>query len=286
MATAAENPRARASLPALNAHAIERVVSVLVILGVAGAIVFGWVNRGVSWIDPERGFGYALGIIGGSMMLILLAYPLRKRARGAGRKIGSVGFWFRFHMLLGLLGPLAILYHARFSWGALNSAVALGAMIIVASSGIIGRFLYSRVHRGYSDRKLEVRSLKDDMDAMLADLELRGLSHEAIIERLQPFEQRAVSAGGNFWSSAAAVVGLGIETRRAERALVAALPGMRGNGRAVVREAINEYFNAVRRAAEFAFYDRLLRLWHLFHLPLFFLLVAAAILHIVAVHMY
>ena len=43
---------------------------------------------------------------------------------------------------------------------------------------------------------------------------------------------------------------------------------------------------ACARAAEFAFYDRLLRLWHLLHLPLFVVLVAAAILHIVAVHMY
>jgi hypothetical protein len=261
-------------------------VSLLVITGVVVAIFVGWLDRGDDGIDPHNGLGYALGIIGGSMMLVLLAYPVRKRVKVRSKAAGTVGFWFRFHMFLGLMGPLAILYHARFSWGALNSAVALGAMMIVASSGLIGRFLYSRVHRGYSDRKLEVRSLKTDMDAMLTDLELRGLSREAIIEKLQPFEQRAVSAGGNFWSSAAAVLGLGLETRRVERALVQALPGMRGNGRAAVREAIAEYFNAVRRAAEFAFYDRLLRLWHLFHLPLFFLLIAAAVLHIVAVHMY
>jgi hypothetical protein len=261
-------------------------VSLLVITGVVVAIFVGWLDRGDDGIDPHKGLGYALGIFGGTMMLVLLAYPVRKRVKLRSKSVGTVGFWFRFHMFLGLMGPLAILYHARFSWGALNSAVAMGAMIIVASSGLIGRFLYSRVHRGYSDRKLEVRSLKGDMDAMLADLEMRGLSREAIIEKLQPFEQRAVSAGGNFWSSAAAVLGLGLETRRAERALVSALPGMRGNGRAAVREAISEYFSAVRRAAEFAFYDRLLRLWHLFHLPLFFLLIAAAILHIVAVHMY
>ena len=53
-----------------------------------------------------------------------------------------------------------------------------------------------------------------------------------------------------------------------------------------VRALLDDYFEAVRRAAEFAFYDRLLRLWHLLHLPLFIVLVAATILHIVAVHMY
>ena len=53
-----------------------------------------------------------------------------------------------------------------------------------------------------------------------------------------------------------------------------------------LRAGINDDFEAVRRAAEFAFYDRLLRLWHLLHLPLFFVLVAAAILHVIAVNMY
>lgn len=272
--------------PRLSVGFLERVVSLLVIAGVVAGIIIGWLGRGDDWLDPEHGMGYALGIIGGTMMLILLAYPVRKRVRVRSKAAGSVGFWFRFHMLLGLMGPLAILYHSRFSWGALNSAVALGAMIVVASSGLIGRFLYSRVHRGYSDRKLEVRTLKTEMDELLAGLEQRGLSRAAILDQLLPFEARAVSAGANFWSSAGAVLGLGLETRRAERALLRTLPAMAESNAEPVRETIGEFFHAVRRAAEFAFYDRLLRLWHIFHLPLFFLLVAAAVLHIVAVHMY
>lgn len=253
---------------------------------IAGAVLFGWLHRHDKWLDPHAGTGYALGIIGGSLMLVLLVYPIRKRTRSAPRAVGSVGFWFRLHMMLGLIGPLAILYHSRFTWGALNSAFALGAMIIVASSGLIGRFFYSRVHRGYSDRKLEVRALKAEMDEKLATLLQSGGGQSDLIGLIQPFEDRAVRAGGNFWSSAAAVVGLGIETRRMHRCLLARAP--RGADRHTIqlRELLDEYFEAVRRAAEFAFYDRLLRLWHLLHLPLFILLVAAALLHVVAVHMY
>ena len=265
---------------------VERAISALVLLGVVVAIFFGWLHRGDDWIDPERGIGYALGIIGGSMMLVLLAYPLRKRAKPSSRAPGSVGFWFRFHMLLGLLGPLAILYHSRFTWGALNSAVALGAMIVVAGSGLIGRFLYSRVHRGYSGRKLELRALKQEMDGLLTSLETAGIAHAEILERLQPFEDCAVKAGSAFWASASAVLGLGIRTRRAERQLLQSLPPSADRRNLALSEAVSHFFEAARRAAEFAFYDRLLRLWHLLHLPLFILLVAAAILHIVAVHMY
>lgn len=286
MATKADRFPVSGQRARLTAGLLERIASALVAFGVAAAVFFGWLHRHDSWINPEHGFGYALGIVGGSMMLILLAYPLRKRSRTRSRAVGSVGFWFRFHMLLGLLGPLAILYHSRFSWGALNSAVALGAMIIVACSGLIGRFFYSRVHRGYSGRKLELRALKDEMDALLGKLETSGFSRAEILERLQPFEDRAVAAGGAFWSSAAAVVGLGIETRRAERRLLQSLPPSADRRSIALRWTLSDYFQAVRRAAEFAFYDRLLRLWHLLHLPLFILLVAAAILHIVAVHMY
>ncbi len=286
MATRAEKLQTTGQRQRLSAGAVERLLSALVLAGVVAAIVFGWMHRQDEWINPEHGFGYALGIIGGSLMIILLAYPLRKRAKTKMRAMGSIGFWFRFHMLLGLLGPLAILYHSRFSWGALNSAVALAAMIIVASSGLVGRFLYSRVHRGYSGRKLELRTLKQEMDDMLTRLEQRGVSREAILERLQPFEDRAVRAGGNFWSSTSAVIGLGVETRRAQRSLLAEIPRNADRRSIAAREVLTDYFDAVRRAAEFAFYDRLLRLWHLLHLPLFFLLISAAILHIVAVHMY
>ena len=196
MATSAER-RSISSQPArLNAGAIERAVSLAVLLLVCLAIILGWLNRHQGWIDPEQGFGYALGVIGASMMLLLLGYPLRKRRGPSSRVAGTVGFWFRFHMLLGLLGPLAILFHSRFTFGAVNSAVALGAMIVVASSGLIGRFLYSRVHRGYSDRKLEVRALKQEMDTSLAQLKFRGMSREDVLARLQVFEDCAVAAGG------------------------------------------------------------------------------------------
>jgi len=290
MATKAERLPASAEHSRLTASAVERVVSMLVLWAVALAVVYGWLHRHERWIDPEHGIGYALGIIGGSLMLILLAYPLRKRVRPASKKVGTVGFWFRLHMLLGLLGPLAILYHARFSWGALNSAFALGAMIVVSTSGLVGRYFYSRVHRGYSGRKLELRALREEMDGKLAALEGTGLTREAIMERLQPFEARAVAAGANFWSGAWAVIGLGIRSRRTHAALRRELDSwkaLEGERRLMqARALLEEYFEAVRRAAEFAFYDRLLRLWHLLHLPLFVVLVAAAVLHIVAVHMY
>lgn len=286
MATTTDTLTHSSPVHRLGARGSERLISAVVGITAAAALVWGWLHRADKLIDPEEGLGYALGIIGGSMMLVLLAYPLRKRQPVRLRSIGSVGLWFRFHMLLGLAGPLAILYHSRFTFGALNSAVALISMIVVAGSGLIGRFLYSRVHRGYSDRKLEIRALKQDMGALLGELEQAGVPRERILEKLQPFEECAIHAGAAFWSSASAVLGLGLRTRIAYWRLTHKLTAGDRQLRMRSRVTLGEYLRAVRRAAEFAFYDRLLRLWHLLHLPLFMLLVAAAILHIVAVHMY
>lgn len=261
-------------------------MSVAIALCVVLALVFGWLDRASNLIDPEHGIGYALGVTGSVMMLVLLAYPIRKRVRRAPSRVGSVGFWFRFHMVLGLFGPLAILYHCRFSWGALNSSVALGSMIIVASSGLVGRFLYSRVHRGYSGRKLEMRALRQEMDEVVADLEEQGVLGPEVIAGLHAMEDRATRAGATFWTSARAVIGLGLETRRVEREIRQVMHVASLNHEQDLAPRLAHFFEAVRRAAEYAFYDRLLRLWHLLHLPLFVLLVGAVILHIVAVHMY
>ncbi len=289
MTQAAAEADRTASRPFMTPAQIENVVSMLVGAAVCALLAYGWIHRSDRWINPENGLGYGLGIFGGSMMLLLLVYPFRKRIRMLAG-IGSVGFWFRFHMVLGLIGPVAILYHARFSWGALNSAVALGAMLVVSGSGLVGRYFYSRIHRGYSGRKLEVRALLKDMHD---DLDrLADLGHEGMVirARLEPFEQRTVIAGAGFWTSAWSVVSLGLGTRLAMRQLRGDLAALQGGAAHLDRTRLMalsaDYLDAVRHAAEFAFYDRMFRLWHLFHLPLFYILVVTAIIHIVAVHMY
>ncbi|MGC1458031.1 MAG: hypothetical protein WA825_07115, partial [Steroidobacteraceae bacterium] len=75
------------------------------------------------YISPQYGLGYALGITGGSMMLALLIYSARKRAAWL-RWMGSIPAWFQIHMVLGVAGPLLVLFHANFSLGATNSNVA------------------------------------------------------------------------------------------------------------------------------------------------------------------
>ena len=71
-----------------------------------------WRVRGEQHLTAESGVGYALGIVGSVMMLLLLLYPLRKKIKFM-RHLGSVRHWFRVHMMLGILGPALILIHGN-----------------------------------------------------------------------------------------------------------------------------------------------------------------------------
>ena len=55
---------------------------------------------------------------------------------------------------------------------------------------------------------------------------------------------------------------------------------------AVVEKFIAEHLKRVRRVAAFGFYERVFSLWHFFHLPFFYILVSASLIHVLAVHMY
>jgi hypothetical protein len=104
-------------------------------------------------------FGYWIGVAGGVMMLMLFSYPMRKHFRFA-HGWGKVKWWFWVHMVLGVGGPLLILLHSTFHIGSLNAGVALYSMLIVAGSGVVGRFIYARVNRGLRGDITDLQALQ------------------------------------------------------------------------------------------------------------------------------
>ena len=276
-----------------------QLVPYLLGLTLTAAIAHGWYVRDEDYFTPETGLGYWLGVSGAFMMLLLLAYPLRKRIR-AMRTMGSVGSWFRVHMLLGVIGPVLILFHANFKLGSLNSSVALLSMLTVAISGLVGRYLYSKVHMGLYGQKAELHAILSDAGELRAlfgpDLERAP----AIIDLLERYERRVLHQRSNFISDVAAAIMLGVHSRRCRNQLLSRarkLIHQRGRARGKtwwqrrrrfkrVRRHVDLYFAAISKAARLALFERLFAAWHLLHLPLFLVLVCAAVVHVTAVHLY
>lgn len=251
-----------------------------------------------SYISPEHGLGYALGIIGGSLMLSLVLYPLRKRLPRL-EFLGSIKGWFNAHMVLGVVGPVFILYHSNYSLGATNSNVALISMLLVSGSGVIGRFFYTRVHEGLTDRRENQTSLR----VGAAELRLKVAGSKFVPQLLtliDEAEARVLSCkrqSVHLLMRPLYVTALTyIERYRLTRAAIAELRAAAQQSRVLaqqhkhfsvaVRRYIKQRLQSAREVAEFESYERMFALWHLLHLPLFFLLLVAGIVHVVAVHVY
>jgi hypothetical protein len=262
-------------------------------------ITFGWLIRDYGLISPEEGVGYWLGITGGTMMLLLLMYPLRKRFRFL-HILGATRHWFRLHMVFGLLGPLLILYHSNFHLGSFNSRVAFYAMLLVAGSGIIGRHFYAGIHRGLYGRKTNLRELQQDladsidrshglariMPKMVARLDQLSAELQDCTIRQTIGIRRSLK-----WTFTHILVRLSLlmTARRELRVASVASPTVARDRKRLQRAAahyIREYTVRAGRVAQFSLYERLFALWHILHLPIFFVMVLSAIVHVLAVHMY
>jgi len=263
------------------------------------AITYGYLLRDFGYITPESGVGYWLGIIGGSMMLFLLLYPLRKRIRIL-QIFGPTRFWFRLHMAFGLVGPLLILYHCNFQLGSVNSKVALYCMLLVAGSGIVGRHFYARIHRGLYGRKTSLRELQQDLAASVDKSHGLATLMPTLVARLNKMAEELQGCGVTQtlgirrsirWTFTHHFTHFSLWlTARRE------LKTMADNSSIVARDRdrlsraaskfIHDYMLLVGRVAQFSFYERLFALWHILHMPIFLLLVVSALFHVLAVHMY
>ena len=289
----------RSHVSELFAATGDRLATLSFYLCMASLLVAGHYAHLDHYITPEYGLGYALGILGGSLMLLLLIYPLRKRLPRL-RWVGGAGGWFKAHMIMGVLGPMCILYHCNFSLGALNSNVALICMLVVSGSGLFGRYFYTRIHYGLYGSKATRAQLSKDVHIMRGRLAVIFQLQPALADKLTSFEQAALQPIDGEFRALKRAMSIGL---RAHWVYAAAAPLV---ARAIATQTqmsdwnrasrerhhkdalrlVQVYLELVRKHAQIIFFERLFALWHVLHVPLFAMMVMAAIAHIIAVHVF
>lgn len=268
--------------------------------GAAGlAVIVGWLGRHERHIVAADGVGYWLGIAGAGMMGLLLLYPVRKHVRLL-HGLGSTRRWFQLHIFLGVLGPILVLYHSNFSLGSLNSRVALLCTLLVAVSGLAGRYLYAKVHLGLSGSRASLQQLVERARLTSQQKHFAAAVVPDLLDRMNRYDRRVLEPADGLLASALLPLSLAVRTRWARlvltrwarrqlRARAARDPRIAAERRRLERvlcRFIDEHLRRVRRVATFGFYERTFSLWHLFHLPFFYILVVATLVHVLAVHMY
>lgn len=243
--------------------------------------------------------GYWIGVAGAMCMLLLFIYPLRKYVRFMHRW-GQVKWWLVVHMTLGIAGPLLILVHSTFHIGSMNAAVALYSMIVVALSGIIGRFIYVRVHRGLDGERTTLRELQTRAGFDHSEARSKLQFAPAVEARLMAFEQRELQAPPTWLTYLRQVAVLPWQQWRTYRAcvselrepLIAIARHRRWSAEELAkhkrqaRKLVRRYLTGIVRVAQFKAYERVFALWHIAHVPFVYILVVSAIVHVIAVHIY
>ncbi len=271
-----------------------RVVALIALL-----VALAWGITRLNLYTTKSDLAYWMGVAGGVGMLLLLSYPLRKHVRFMHRW-GAAKGWFAAHMILGVCGPLLILLHSNFEIGSLNAGVAFFSMVIVALSGVVGRFLFLRVHRSLNGEKLGLAQLRDRLDhEHTSAARLRFAPR--VVEMCRGFETRALErrivSGGEVVRAMFVLPWHRWRTQRSSHAelrrrlvKVAHTEGwtrrkLESRHRAACR-LVDAYLMGAQRVALFTAWSRVFSWWHVAHLPFVYLLVISAIVHVIAVHAY
>jgi len=242
---------------------------------------------------PRSNFGFYLGVVGSVMMLLMLAYPLRKHVRFMHRW-GALKNWFRIHMIMGIVGPMLVLFHSTFQLRSINATVALFSMLGVVISGIIGRFVYTKIHYGLYGSRATLEKVREELAGLSDNAKSRLHFAPRVEQWLQSFEHDSMQLDRSFTSHLFSPLTIGL-TRpilafRCARELRRILkterhPDFRGGAPEAI-QLVSQYLREIEHVAQFSTYERIFSLWHMLHVPLIYVLAACTIFHIVAAYMY
>ncbi len=282
-----------------NSNSNLHIPSALFYIFVCIALYIGWRIRTNEYLIAKSGAGYWLGIAGSVMMLLLLLYPARKRFSFM-RNLGNIRRYYQLHWIMGITGPVLILFHCNFRIGSLNSSIALFSTLLVAISGLIGRYLYTKVNYALSMKHISLKNLRKQAEDQKNALASVFYYAPALKKRLTQYEKVVHMPEHGLIRSLGYIIFLSIWSRYSHLKIIIGLKraltvtAKRESWSATeirlkkrqARQLLDSYMILALRIGEFNFYEKLLGLWHIFHFPLYILLIIVAAVHIVAVHMF
>jgi hypothetical protein len=226
-------------------------------------------------LKPGGSLGRTYGVIGVGLMTLMMSYSVRKRFRRL-RKLGSLRSWLDFHIYCGVVGPLFIVLHSSLK---VTGVVALSfwSMVVVATSGIVGRYLYLQIPRRRSGDEMTLA----DVQRLSADLNERLLRDHGVSERAL---QRVESLAGRSVDSKAGLfrilLTLPFGSARLQWHLRAVTHGVAGAEGARLRQLLRERAQLSRRILLWEKLQALFHHWHVLHKPFAVIMYLFAAVHI------
>ena len=265
--------------------------AVLAVFSVAVAVLVGWtVWNGWDYFTtgmadrphhPDfREFraagrvGHGVGILGSFMIVLLLLYSLRKRMRVLQRA-GQLPIWLRYHIFLGIAGPILITLHTAFKVGGLVS-VSYWSMVAVALSGFFGRYLYQQIPRNVLGETLDVAEIEARNDALLVELSMNHNMDDRAATVLEDLALRKLEHRAAPMALLMLPFLNGVLVRQLQRWSLRHVDG----DRAVAVRLAKDWVLQTRRLRLFHLIRDLFHYWHVFHKPFAFIMILVMIVHV------
>lgn len=280
-----------------------RLAYLLAIAGMMVLLVYGfsyyWSSaeqRALSpkhaYLKPSGTIGLRMGMFGVLLFLFIYLYPLRKRWAWLGRQ-GNSRRWLDFHVLLGLLAPVVVTFHSAFKFSGI-AGVAYWIMVIVALSGVVGRYIYAQIPRSLNSAELSFQDAQEQSLRMAAQLKNTGILSARDLDgllRLPDLRRvQSISLIGVLWRMLRFDLGFPFRVWRLRQKMLWSqrkwwsLVGLGRGENVVLERAISmarEQTLLTKKILFLSKSQRMLYLWHIIHRPFSYSFAVLASIHVV-----
>lgn len=227
---------------------------------------------------PTGIVGNRLGILGTFMIAFgVSSYMLRKRwSRLQG--LGKLRNWLSFHIFLCTLGPFLILLHTSFKVAGIVS-IAFWSMVLVVTSGLVGRYVYVRIPKTLNGQFRTRREIEEQQEQIMEEIreDAPDVDNATLSSLLAPPE-----APKGLLESLSAAFRFDLQRRRQSRALQLFLNenNVPENTQAHLLDLGKQYQRLLQQQVLLEPFGKIFRYWHTFHLPLAIIMALILLVHI------
>ena len=236
-------------------------------------------------LRPSGRVGHWLAYVGAGMIVIgVFIYSSRKRVPFLQRR-GPMRTWLNVHIYLCLVGPLLVSFHTALKLHGV-AVYSYWSMLIVASSGIFGRWLYQQFPRTTRDKEMSVEDMRTDQAEARSRLEAEFQLSPASLAEVDALAERSVRSIGQ---GALALPRLLMDDIARPFRLAALRRHLLSERRLPRSEAhallglLRRRVAAERRMAYWGTFRRFFTYWHVTHLIFFVSMIAMLVLHVASV---
>ena len=241
-------------------------------------------------LRPSGSTGHLLGIVGTAMVIVgVMLYSTRKRLPALQRK-GPMRTWLNVHIYLCLAGPMLVTFHTAMKFGGF-AAYSYWSMMIVAGSGILGRWLYQQFPRTIKGRELSLAEMTEEQAQAHAVLAQMYGGAPAVLKYADGFAEQRVAWLKRVHGPLTLPLLLADDIARPFR-LSNLKARLRRAGKLPAKEVdaivglVKERVTLARRLAFLGLFRRLFLYWHVTHLVFFVAMFVLLVLHVGAAVMF